>query len=146
MSLFLVSTSQGADGPRDTLWKEFRQHMDGGLPQSAVAALARILPGALGDKAWGEAAKAMAYRAMLEGQRTEPEGGGRIRLLQNELEALAPQIGRLREFALGRETEALSATASLAGVGDALAASAASVRLWTASESWAKSAGRMSER
>mgnify|MGYP003344398872 CR=1 FL=1 len=50
-----------------------------------------------------------------------------LRALQNELEALAPQIGRLREFALGRETEALSATASLAGVGDALAASAASV-------------------
>ena len=64
----------------------------------------------------------------LEGVATQQYGLSlSLRALQNEIEALAPQIGRLREFALGRETEALSPSAGLAGVGDALAMSAASV-------------------
>ena len=62
-------------GGRDTLWKQVDEAIAKGLPQTAITNLNEILPAALKAKAYGEAAKAMLRRAMLEGtiQGNKPE-------------------------------------------------------------------------
>ncbi len=55
-------------GKRDALWKEVTDAESKGLPKTAIEKLAPIVQGALADKAWPEATKAIARRIAFEGE------------------------------------------------------------------------------
>ena len=60
---------------RDAEWKAVEDAVQKGLPRTAITNLEPIIAGALRDKAWGEAAKAIARKIVLEGniQGNKPE-------------------------------------------------------------------------
>ncbi len=62
-------------GTRDALWKQVEEAQQKGLPRSAITNLEPILQGALKEKAWPEAVKAVATKVALEGliQGDKPE-------------------------------------------------------------------------
>ncbi|MBI3418239.1 MAG: hypothetical protein HY043_23360, partial [Verrucomicrobia bacterium] len=61
----LVLNSFGAS--RAAEWKAVEEAINKGLPQTAITNLQPIITGAIKDKAWGEAAKAIARKIVLEG-------------------------------------------------------------------------------
>lgn len=54
------------EGPRAAAWKQVQKALDEGKPKSAVAALAGVEQGAIADRAWAEAARAIATRVLAE--------------------------------------------------------------------------------
>lgn len=62
-------------GPRDAQWKQVDEAIAKGLPKTAIDALEPIAQGAMKDKAYGEAIKAIARKIVLEGniQGDKPE-------------------------------------------------------------------------
>src|SRR2546421_1588382 len=60
---------------RDAQWKEVDDAVRKGLPKTAIEKLDPIIQGALKDKAWGEATKAIGRKIVLEGniQGNKPE-------------------------------------------------------------------------
>ncbi len=62
-------------GTRGEQWKKVQEAMDKGLPKTAIEALDPIIQGALQDQAYGEAAKAMLRKILMEGnvQGNRPE-------------------------------------------------------------------------
>ena len=98
MCSFSLSTS-GLAAARDAEWKKVEEAIQKGLPKTAIEALEPIIQGAVRDKAYGEAAKAIARKIVLEGtiQGNKPEE--KITRLEAEIAkappAMAPlQIGR----------------------------------------------------
>jgi len=76
LALVMTSTpiSQAAQ-PRADLWLKVEEAIKKGLPQTAITHLEPIIAGALKDQAYGEAAKAIARKIVLEGniQGNKPE-------------------------------------------------------------------------
>ena len=73
---FVFSMTMVAHGAtRAELWKQVDEAVQKGLPQTATNLLAPIIQQALADRAFGEAAKAIARRIVLEGniQGNKPE-------------------------------------------------------------------------
>jgi hypothetical protein len=64
-----------AVGPREAQWKNVEDAMNKGLPRTAITNLEPIIAAALKEKAYGEAAKAIARKIVLEGniQGNKPE-------------------------------------------------------------------------
>ena len=62
-------------GPRDDQWNKVKQAMDKGLPKTAIEQLEPIIAGAIKDRAYPEAIKAIARKIALEGniQGNKPE-------------------------------------------------------------------------
>src|ERR1035441_1094463 len=62
-------------GQRDDLWRKVNDAIQKGLPKTAITNLEPIIAGALKDKAYAEAAKAIAKKIALEGniQGNKPE-------------------------------------------------------------------------
>src|SRR5947207_820155 len=62
-------------GPRDAQWKKVQDAIQKGLPKTAITNLEPIIQGALKDKAYAEAVKAIGQRIALEGniQGNKPE-------------------------------------------------------------------------
>jgi hypothetical protein len=62
-------------GPRDAQWKQVEEAVKKGLPQTAITNLEPIIQGALKDKAYAEAVKAIGQKIALEGniQGNKPE-------------------------------------------------------------------------
>ena len=62
-------------GPRDALWKQVEDAVNKGLPRTAITNLEPIIQGALKDKAYAEAVKAIGRKIALEGiiQGNKPE-------------------------------------------------------------------------
>jgi hypothetical protein len=62
-------------GPRDDLWRQVNDAVAKGLPKTAITNLEPIITGALKDKAYAEAIKAIAKKITLEGniQGNKPE-------------------------------------------------------------------------
>src|SRR5713101_316458 len=60
---------------REAQWKEVDDAINKGLPKTAIEKLEPIIQGAMKEKAWGEATKAIARRIVLEGniQGNKPE-------------------------------------------------------------------------
>jgi len=60
---------------RDAPWKDLDDAINKGLPKTAIEKLDPIIQGALKEKAWGEATKAIARKIVLEGniQGNKPE-------------------------------------------------------------------------
>src|SRR6266496_3668362 len=74
VALVMITTPSLADF-RDAEWKEVNDAVQKGLPKTAIEKLDPIIRGALKDKAWGEATKAIARKIVLEGniQGNKPE-------------------------------------------------------------------------
>ena len=72
--LIFLSVSVFA-GPRDAQWKKVQEAIQKGLPQTAITNLEPIISGALKDKAYAEAVKAIGEKIALEGniQGNKPE-------------------------------------------------------------------------
>src|SRR5467141_2807351 len=62
-------------GPRDSEWKKVDEAVNKGLPKTAITNLESIIQGALGDKAYAEATRAIGKKIALEGtiQGNKPE-------------------------------------------------------------------------
>lgn len=73
--ILLVMSSPLSAGPRDAQWKQVQAAIDKGLPQTAITNLQPIILGALHDKAYAEAVKAIGESINLEGriQGNKPE-------------------------------------------------------------------------
>src|SRR6266536_2241542 len=86
----LVNSSLSLAASSEAQWKEVDEAVAKGLPKSAAEKLGPIIQGALKDKAWGEATKAIARRIVLEGniQGNKPEE--RITRMEAEI-AKAPK-------------------------------------------------------
>ncbi len=77
-------------GPRDAQWKKVEEAINQGLPKTAITNLEPIIAGAMKDRAWAEAVKAIGTKIALEGdiQGNKPEE--KIIRLQAEI-AKAPK-------------------------------------------------------
>jgi hypothetical protein len=75
LAVLLMQTSMASGGPRDDLWKQVDEAVNKGLPKTAVERLEPIIEGALKDKAYAEAVKAIGRKIALEGniQGNKPE-------------------------------------------------------------------------
>ena len=73
--LLFAITSIAQAGPRDAQWKEVEEAVQKGLPKTAIEKLEPIIEGALKDKAYAEAVKAISQKIALEGniQGNKPE-------------------------------------------------------------------------
>lgn len=65
-ALVLATVTMNA-APREDLWKQVDDAIGKGLPRSAITHLETIVTGAIQDRAWGEATKAIARKIVLEG-------------------------------------------------------------------------------
>ena len=65
--LVLFAVPAGAAGPRDEQWKKVDEAIGKGLPKTAIEILEPIVAGAMQDKAYAEAVKAIAQRIALQG-------------------------------------------------------------------------------
>ena len=90
--VFTLGCCMAIAGPRDAEWKKVDEAIEKGLPKTAIELLEPIIQGAMRDKAYGEAAKAIARRIVLEGniQGNKPEE--KITRLQAELEKAPPEL------------------------------------------------------
>ncbi len=77
-------------GQRDDLWRQVNEAIGKGLPKTAITNLEPIIAGALKDKAYGEATKAIAKRIALEGEIQGNKPEEKIARLEAEL-ARAPK-------------------------------------------------------
>jgi tetratricopeptide (TPR) repeat protein len=92
LSIFtvFVMTSASFAGPRDALWKQVDEAIQKGLPQTAIERLEPIIAGAIQDKSYAEAIKAIGRKIAYEGniQGNKPEE--KIVRMQEEI-AKAPK-------------------------------------------------------
>ena len=65
--LLFIGTSVCLAGTRDALWTQVQDALSKGLPQTAIKVLDQIIPGALADKAWAEATKAICMKIAQNG-------------------------------------------------------------------------------
>src|ERR1051326_6745650 len=74
-SIFFLMSLHLFAGPRDAQWKKVQEAIDKGLPQTAITNLEPIINGAMKDKAYAEAVKAIGQKIALEGniQGNKPE-------------------------------------------------------------------------
>lgn len=82
---FVIAVNVSAAGPRDDLWSQVDEAIDRGLPQTAIAVLDQIIPGALQDQAHAEATKAICLKIALEGRIQGGKAEEMIVLLQTEI-------------------------------------------------------------
>src|SRR5216683_5884368 len=75
LGLVLAVSNSLCAASRDAQWKKVDEAINKGLPKTALEALEPIIQGALQDRAWGEATKAIARKIVLEGniQGNKPE-------------------------------------------------------------------------
>jgi hypothetical protein len=66
LTLVLMSASVSG-APRDSQWAKVDDAVNKGLPKTAIEELEPIIQRAMRDKAYGEAAKAIARKIVLEG-------------------------------------------------------------------------------
>jgi hypothetical protein len=88
-------------GPRDAQWAKVQEAINKGLPKTAIEELDPIIKGALADKAYGEAVKAIGRRIALEGniQGNKPEE--KITRMQAEIAKAPPEIVPILKTLLG---------------------------------------------
>ena len=65
--VLVVGLPAFAAGPRDEQWKKVDEAMQKGLPKTAIEQLGPIIAGAIQDKAYAEAIKAIGKKIALEG-------------------------------------------------------------------------------
>jgi len=77
---------------RDAQWKRVDEAIEKGLPQTAVKELTPIIQGALADRAWAEAVKAIVRRIALDGEAQAGKPGENIRRLDAEISGAPAEI------------------------------------------------------
>jgi hypothetical protein len=102
MSLILAFFMQtvASAAPRDDLWAKVQEAMNKGLPQTAITNLQPIIAGALADKAYPEAVRALLKRITLEGQIQGNKPEEKIIRLQGELTNAPVEIKPMLEAVL----------------------------------------------
>ena len=100
LGLVMFTAGMHAASPREADWKQVEEAMQKGLPQTAIQALEPILKGALADRAWAEAAKALCRRIALEGQIQGDKPEEKITRLAAELPQAPAEIRPLLETVL----------------------------------------------
>ena len=88
--LLVVAGHLSAAESRDSLWDQVDEAIQNRLPQTAIAVLDEIIPGALEDQAYAEATKAICLKIALEGQIQGGKAEEMIVLLEAEI-AEAPE-------------------------------------------------------
>ncbi|MCY2994595.1 MAG: MG2 domain-containing protein [Planctomycetota bacterium] len=90
--LLMAASNSAQAGSRDKQWKQVEAAIAKGLPKTAVEKLEPIIAGALQDKNYGEAIKAIGKRIALEGnvQGNKPEE--KITRLQAEITKAPPEM------------------------------------------------------
>src|SRR5436189_6372255 len=63
----VITSTTAAQPPRDEQWKKVTESVNKGLPKTAIEQLNPIIDGALKDKNYPEAIKAIAKKISLEG-------------------------------------------------------------------------------
>jgi len=91
MFLLLTLSLRGA-GSREALWKEVEDATSKGLPKTAIEKLAPIIEGAIADKAYPEAIKAVVQRITFEGQIEGRKPEEKIARMDAELAKAAPEM------------------------------------------------------
>src|SRR5437867_9294335 len=88
-------------GARAADWRRVQEAIDKGLPKTAIEILGPITQGALRDRAWAEAVRAIAQRIALEGtiQGNKPEE--KIRRMQAEIARAPAEMRPMMEAILG---------------------------------------------
>jgi hypothetical protein len=84
--------SQQPKSLRDSMWKKVDDAVQKGLPKSAIEALGPILQGALAEKAYPEAIKAIAKRVLLEGQIEGAKPEEHIARMKAEIDKAQPEM------------------------------------------------------
>jgi uncharacterized protein YfaS (alpha-2-macroglobulin family) len=92
LTLPLLSNPSPNPGDRASMWKKVDQAIEKGLPKTAIEELKPILEGALAEKAYAEAIKALIKRIQLEGQIQGGSASQFITRMQPELDAAAPEM------------------------------------------------------
>src|SRR6266480_1218859 len=97
---FTLNVSISFASSRDAQWKDVDDAVSKGLPKTAIEKLEPIIQGALKDKAWGEATKAIARKIVLEGniQGNKPEE--KIIRLEAEISKAPKEIAPLLDTIL----------------------------------------------
>jgi hypothetical protein len=67
LALIMATQFIASAAPRDALWRQVDEAVQKGLPKTAITNLEPIITGALKDKAYAEATKAIAKKIALEG-------------------------------------------------------------------------------
>jgi len=100
LGLILALPMAVSAGPRDAQWKQVDEAIGKGLPKTAIEALEPIVQGAMKDKAYGEAIKAIARKIVLEGniQGNKPEE--KIVRLEAEIAKAPKEMAPLLETVL----------------------------------------------
>lgn len=70
---------------RNIMWKQVEESVAQGLPKTAIEKLQAIAKGALKDKAYAEATKAIAYEIVLEGQIQGGDPAERIKRMESAI-------------------------------------------------------------
>lgn len=77
---------------RDELWRKVDEAVSQGLPRTAITNLNLIIPAAVADQAWGEAAKAIGRKIVMEANIEGNKAEEKITRMQAEIAKAPPQI------------------------------------------------------
>src|SRR5580658_3678709 len=101
LALVMATHFSLSAAPRDDWWRRVDEAIQKGLPKTAITNLEPIIAGALKDKAYPEAAKAIAKKIVLEGniQGNKPEE--KIVRLEAEMARAPKEMGPVLETLLG---------------------------------------------
>ncbi|MBP8812135.1 MAG: hypothetical protein KBI14_36375, partial [Kofleriaceae bacterium] len=97
----LTAMSNLLAGPRDAQWKSVNEAADEGLPKTAIERLEPIIQGALADKAYAEAVRAIGRKIALEGTIEGNKPEEKIVRLEAELAKAPAAMKPVMEALLG---------------------------------------------
>ncbi len=100
LGLIMIAAGTHAASPREADWKKVEEATKQGLPQTAITNLQPIIQGALADKAWAEATKAICRKIALEGQTQGNRPEEKITRLDAELAKAPAEIKPLLQTVL----------------------------------------------
>ncbi len=99
----LILASTALAGPRDAAWKQVEDAATKGLPKTAIERLEPIIAGAMADKSYAEAVKAIARKIALEGEIQGGKPEEMIIRLQAELEKAPATVKPVMEALLAHQ-------------------------------------------
>ena len=97
LSPALLAPMPARAASRDALWKNVEEAANKGLPRTAITNLDLIIPGAIKEKAYGEAAKAIARKIVLEGNIQGNKAEEKITRIDAEIAKAPAEIKPLLE-------------------------------------------------
>jgi uncharacterized protein YfaS (alpha-2-macroglobulin family) len=92
-ALIMATQFSMSAAPRDDLWRQVEAAIQKGLPKTAITNLEPIIAGALKDKAYAEASRAIAKKISLEGDIEGSKPEEKIVRLEAELARMPKEMG-----------------------------------------------------